>query len=296
MRGRSLRCPQVLLVSGLLKDHHTSPEWRAAAAAVFVEARGLEQELCSDRELQGALHTCLLQLEQSEAAVPPPQKQQQQQQQQQQRPAAPAEELASPAAPYTSSSLALLARSLLRHMQLESLTPASLAGSSQQHGSQTTVLSLQEQQAILSGLLAEQKVLVNRMQALLLDPAAAPHVHLDWESAAVLLEPLQANSPAAAAASAEGVTGQQDSDGGTELVLDMQLVMQLLQRHPDAAVRSEVYAAGLLQRLDGLLTLWGELAEVRRKIGRYGLGCQMHVFTHSHTVTHPCTHICSYGK
>jgi hypothetical protein len=33
-------------------------------------------------------------------------------------------------------------------------------------------------------------------------------------------------------------------------------------------VRGDVYEAGLLQQLDRLLTAWGQLAEVRRKIAR----------------------------
>lgn len=62
-----------------------------------------------------------------------------------------------------------------------------------------------------------------------------------------------------------------------DVCLDLQLVAQLLQQHPNAEVRADVYAAGLLQRLDGLLTLWGDLAEVRRKIGRWGGKGRSHV-------------------
>jgi hypothetical protein len=183
-------------------------------------------------------------------------------------------------------------------MQLESLIPASLAAPQQQNSADAQVLSVQEQQAIMSGLLAEQKVLVGKMRALLLDPAAAPVVELDTDSLHVLMEPLQARAAAAAAiAPGNGTVGSTDSkmqqvaspaasaasdertlapaDGAsastdyeTQVQLDFQLVSQLLQQHPDAAVRAEVYAAGLLQRLDGLLSAWGGLAEVRRKIGR----------------------------
>lgn len=71
-------------------------------------------------------------------------------------------------------------------------------------------------------------------------------------------------APTSPAAPADG------PGGDTEVCLDLQLVTQLLQQHPNADVRADVYCAGLLQRLDGLLLLWGELAEVRRKIGRWG--------------------------
>jgi hypothetical protein len=332
---------QVLLVCGLLKDRHRDQKWRAAATAVFVEARSLEQEVCSDVQLHKALWACLQHLEQ---AAPTKQQQQEADSASTSTPPDLFAVLSSPAPASrltagnnrssshedSSSVLIALARSLLRHMQLESLSPASLTTPQQQlqHTSDASVLSLQEQQALLSGLIAEQKVLVNRMQALLLDPAAAPVVELDAESREVLLSPLQAISyagaataqavaaaaaygtPAAAgtpapayaapaqataalsgssaaitgttheAAGAAGALGSArpappaaaaDGPGGdTEVCLDLPLVTQLLQQHPDAEVRADVYAAGLLQRLDGLLSLWGELAEVRRKIGRWG--------------------------
>jgi hypothetical protein len=276
----------VLLVCGLLKDHHSSQEWRPAAAAVFVEARDLEQELCSDVQLHHMLWTCTHVLEQDAL-----QQQQQQQEQQQDCTAGSSarylqEDLTQGAINTASSSgknreLLLLARSLLHHMQLESLTPAGLtAPHKRQRSADAQVLTLQEQQAILSGLLAEQKVLVGRMQALLLDPAASPVVELDAESKQVLLAPLQANSPPAATATAVAAAAAAAGDGThagtadevTEVQLDLQLVRQLLRQHPDPAVRAEVYAAGLLQRLDGLLFLWGELAEIRRKIGRCAVG------------------------
>ena len=338
---------QVLLVCGLLKDRHIDQQWRAAATAVFVEARSLEQEVCSDVQLHRALWACLQHLEQAAAA-----KQQHQKADSTSTSTLPDlfAVFSSPAAashPTGSNSnrsvLIALARSLLRHMQLESLTPASLTAPQHQlqHSSDASVLSQQEQQALLSGLMAEQKVLVNRMQALLLDPSAAPVVEVDAESREVLLSPLQATAyaggaattaagapgpahatgTAAAAGAAEAGTAglaaaaglmrtapaapaqaaavpaaatmgiaheagdaagmavpaptapavAADGPGGdTEVCLDLQLVTQLLQQHPNAEVRADVYCAGLLQRLDGLLLLWGELAEVRRKIGRWG--------------------------
>jgi hypothetical protein len=263
-----LALAQVLLVSGLLKDHHSSQEWRSGAAAVFVEARDLEQELCNDIQLHHMLWTCTHMVEQD------PYRQQQQDRTGASSTSNLQADLTQGAASGSSGNnreLLLLARSLLRHMQLESLTPAALTAPQQrQRSADAQVLTLQEQRAILSGLLAEQKVLVGRMQALLLDPAAAPVVELDAESKQVLLAPLQANSPPAATAGAAAgdATDAGAADEVTEVQLDLQLVLQLLQQHPDPAVRAEVYAAGLLQRLDGLLSLWGDLAELRRKIGR----------------------------
>jgi hypothetical protein len=104
-------------------------------------------------------------------------------------------------------------------------------------------------------------------------------VELDAESKEVLLAPLQAYStPAAPQAATTAASAAPTAAAGsaacaaggelTEVQLDMQLVSAVLQRHPDPAVRAEVYAAGLLQRLDALLSAWGELAEVRLKIGR----------------------------
>lgn len=279
----------MLLVCGLLKDRHSSQQWRAAAAAVFVEARSLEQAVCSDVQLQQGLLACVQQLEHSiETST-------QQRQQQAQTGSAEGTDSSTPAltsantSTWSAAQLHLLARSLLRHMQLESLTPCSMAalptaGQQHRHQADAQVLTLQEQQAILSGLLAEQKVLVNRLQALVFDPAAAPVVELDADNAQVVLGPLQqqgllpllplqGNSAqqAAAAGTAGAVSG--GSTGGSsavvqELRLDLQTVTRLLRMHTDADVRAEVYSAGLLCRLDGVLSVWAELAEVRRKIGR----------------------------
>lgn len=247
---------------GMLKDHHSNQQWRSAAAAVFVQARSLEQELCSDVQLHHALWVCLQQLQQDAATG-----------------ATHATSLTAAVSSSSSGSLVLLARSLLRHMELESLTPATLTRPRRAASTDAAVLTLQEQQAILSGLLTEQKVLASRLQALLFDPTAAPVVQLDAESKAVLLAPLQAYStpaapqaaavapPAAPAAAAGGAACAVD-DELTEVQLDMQLVSAALQQHPDPAVRAEVYAAGLLQRLDALMSAWGDLAEVRLKIGR----------------------------
>lgn len=249
----------------MLKDHHSNQQWRSAAAAVFVQARSLEQELCSDVQLHHALWVCLEQLQQDAA-----------------QDATHATPLTAAVSSSSSSgSLVVLARSLLRHMELESLTPATLTRPRRAASTDAAVLTLQEQQAILSGLLTEQKVLASRLQALLFDPTAAPVVQLDAESKAVLLAPLQAYStaaapqaaavapPAAPAAAAGGAAACAVDDELTEVQLDMQLVSAVLQQHPDPAVRAEVYAAGLLQRLDALLSAWGDLAEVRLKIGRW---------------------------
>lgn len=264
-------------MTALLKDRHQQQAWRTASTAVFVQVRSLEQELCSDVQLQQGLLACMAWLEQQE-----------QQETQRARQSQDSADEVPPSWPGHDGRqiLTSLAQGLLRHMQVESLTPLTVAAAAVQRCSssssqQAQVLSLAEQQALMSGLLAEQKVLVNNMQAVLLDPAAAPMVELDPESAAVVLEPLQANLTAAAAAAGVGMgsspaaeastaaaAAAQDTDGVTELRLDLQLVQQLLQLHPDSAVRAEVHSAGLLQRLDVLLSQWGQLAEVRRKIGR----------------------------
>jgi hypothetical protein len=276
---------------------------------VFVEAREFEQQLCSDLQLQQMLWVCLQWLQQQDSSVRTPKHQQPRAQSASALPqSTPAAAAAEAAVCSTNSSrrseLVLLAQSLLSHMQLESLNSASLAAPQQQNSADAQVLSMQEQQAIMSGLLAEQKVLVGKMQALLLDPAAAPVVELDADSFHVLMAPLQTRAAAAATASSavpandddSGDAGSTDSqlqqaipprgnaaadhtpastdgpsastDDITQVQLDSKLVSQLLQQHPDAAVRAEVYAAGLLQRLDALLSAWGDLAEVRCKIGR----------------------------
>lgn len=229
-------------MTSLLKDHAAQRPWRSAAAAVFVEARTLEQEVCSDVRLQQALLLCR----------------------------------ASGQAHAGGAASRRLCRSLLKHMQLEALHPgafamaaAAAAGADTAHvqqqrlPEQPEVLSAAEKAALLFGLRAEHKALSSRIQALLADDAAAPVVQLDADSRRIVLAPLL-QDPAAAA---NGAAAAEDDDA-EELALTLPLVIQLLQRHPDAAVRAEVYAAGLLQRLDGLLALWRELAEVRRKIGR----------------------------
>jgi len=365
----------VLLLSSLIKDRHNQQDWQAAAAAVFVEARSFEQEVCSDMLLQQAL---LLALEELQCQLDQLKAQQERQQQE-------SEECDSWTSHHSSSRSVTgcsggnstsnsdchgasvletnlqLARALWKHMQLDGLNPggfAGLAGIQVNHDgicrdlylSQTAivnnagVLSREEQQVLLSGLLAGSSVLLSDMQGLLLDPDVAPVVELDLDSRQVVLGPVGLMPGAQNVLSRMGTasligtdlpaqdlmttaatehhhqqhhqhrnlqqqaeTGQQggqqqqqqqeeelnteagradhghviagrsqgpehtpaaDAAGDERLLLDTDLVRHLLQQHPDPAVRSDVYEVGVLQRLDKLLLLWGDLAESRRKSAR----------------------------
>lgn len=233
---------QVLLVCGLLKDQHNKQEWQTAAAAVFVEARTLEQDICSDVHLQQGLLLA----------------QQQLQLHQQQH------NISTRTLESSSRECLLLARALRKHMQLEGLNPQGFAGLKRSRSAepQAQVLSADEQRAILSGLQAEHRGLLSRMQDLLLNPAAAPSVQIDANSCNILLQPLR-DSGASTAGGAAAVDGEE-----VEVKLDFQLVQQLLQQHPDADVRADVWSVGVLQQLDKLLLLCKDLAEVRRRIAR----------------------------
>jgi hypothetical protein len=57
------------------------------------------------------------------------------------------------------------------------------------------------------------------------------------------------------------------SESGS-LLLTPALVQVVLQSHPDPEVRQQVYAAGVLQRLDAVVQVWQQLAEVQRKVAR----------------------------
>lgn len=279
---------EVLLLCGLLKDQHSSQQWRSAAAAVFVEARTLEQDICSDLPLQQGLLLACKQL------------QQQLQQQQQADSTVSANNNSTSSSRSRSNSgssshtpsLLLLGKALLKHMQLEGLSPLGFAGLKPNQDSEPQVLSAEEQATLLSGLQAEQRLLVKRVHELLLSPGMAPVVQMDAGSREVLLGPLQEQAAvAAASAAAEAAvpeatdrheTGQTGAAAGgaavaaaaaaaaeeTDLVLSLSLVQQLLEQHPNPEVRRDVYEAGLLQQLDRLLAAWGQLAEVRRKIAR----------------------------
>jgi hypothetical protein len=215
---------QVLLLCGLLKDQHSSQQWRRAAAAVFVEARQLEQDICSDLPLQQGLLLAYKQL--------------QQQQQQQYNVKNTTQNHSSSSSSSSSSEDAtslLLAKALLKHMQLEGLSPRGFAGLQPNQDSEPQVLSVKEQAGLLASLQAEQRLLIKRMQDLLLSPSMAPVVQMDLESKQVLLGPLQQQQqqqqqqePAAAAAASV-----EESD----LVLTLGLVHQLLTEHPDSEVR-----------------------------------------------------------
>jgi hypothetical protein len=221
----------------LLKDQHSNQQWRSAAAAVFVEARTLEQDICSDLPLQqGLLLAC-----------------QQLQQQQQQDDTQPSPNSSSSSSSEDTHSLLLLGKALLKHMQLEGLSPLGFAGLKPNQDAEPQVLSAEQQASILSALQAQQRLLVKRLQELLLSPSMAPVVQLDAESREVLLGPLQqlqsaaaaaaevpgtqrpeqSTAPAAPAAAAAGSAAAEEAD----VVLSLSLVQQLLMQHPSPEVR-----------------------------------------------------------
>jgi uncharacterized membrane protein YgcG len=55
---------------------------------------------------------------------------------------------------------------------------------------------------------------------------------------------------------------------GGGLLLTPGLVQVVLQSHPDPEVRQQVYAAGVLQRLDAVVYVWQQQAEVQRRVAR----------------------------
>jgi hypothetical protein len=237
---------QVLLLCGLLKDQHSNQQWRSATAAVFVEARTLEQDICSDLPLQQGLLLACQQI-----------KQQQQQQEDGDGFLSKVSTDSTQSSSSSSSSylddpstLVRLSKALLKHMQLEGLSPLGFAGLKPNQDTEPQVLSVAEQASILSGLQAEQRLLVKRMQDLLLSSDLAPVVTLDAESLKVLMEPLQQQQqqpPAAGQGRAPPVTSTQTGQieqpaaaaaEDADLVLNLGLVQQLLAQHPSPEVSS----------------------------------------------------------